>query len=81
LKISNCARVFTEFLTKVNAADNMKFGSFVLYLPRSVTNNLRSANPLSKTSAAIDGSAGAANNAVAAPIDLPHKPIVLTFRF
>lgn len=77
--MSKFARVYTDFLTSDNAADNKKSGNFVRVLPSSVTSYFKSANGESRTSAAILGSQFACSREVAAPIDLPQSATVLTF--
>ena len=53
-------------------------GIFVCVLASSITNYFISANGLSRTIPAIEGSLSPCNSDVTAPIDLPHRPIVLT---
>ena len=79
LSISKLALVLIVLLIKDMATESTKDGNLVYSLHRSSANSLSELNPESKTSPAIEGSLSACIIAVIAPIDLPQRPIVLTY--
>ena len=77
--MSKSARLWTDFLISAIAVLTKKLGSFVCVRANSVTSYFISANALSRTIPAILGSRSPCNKAVAAPIERPQRPTVLTF--
>jgi hypothetical protein len=78
--MSKSALDCTDPLIRDIAVETKKLGTLVCVLASSFTSNFRSENAESSTRPAIDGSLFECNKAVAAPMDLPQRPTVFTFR-
>ena len=77
--MSNLALDLIVLLTIPKAPLKINPGIFVYYLHSSSANFLKLEKAESMTIPAMEGSLSACINAVTAPIDLPHIPIVSTF--